>query len=318
MKQNLLKYQIIILLLLIAVGSFGQQDPMFTQYMNNPQLINPAYTGSQEKMNFNGIFRKQWAGSNIPWTPTTTSLSVSAPVWGNKVGVGLDFMHDDVGPMSLTGIYTDYAYHIRFKNGAKLALGLKGGFSYYQENISDLITYEYDYFAALYSVTDKTLFNVGVGSYYYTDKFFVGASFPTLIRNNLVEVDNTSMNLILSKKEQHLFLTTGYSIELNKLFKLKPTAMLRMVDGAPISFELTGTAVFADKVSFGLMYRFGDAAAIHARFEVQEGFEIGYSYDLTTSSLSPFNEGTHEIFFSYTFKQRGKRVLSPRYFDQNN
>ena len=90
--------------------------------------------------------------------------------------------------------------------------------------------------------------------------------------------------------------------------------MFRMVNGAPISAEGTLTAIFNDKVSFGLMYRVQDAVAVHARFEIRDGFQIGYSYDLTTSELNQYNNGTHEIFFSYTIKKQGKRIISPRYF----
>ena len=94
--------------------------------------------------------------------------------------------------------------------------------------------------------------------------------------------------------------------------------MFRMVNGAPISAEGTLTTIFNDKVSFGLMYRFKDAIAVHARVEVSDGFQIGYSYDLTTSELSPYNNGTHEIFFSYTIKQSRRRILSPRYLNEDS
>lgn len=312
MKQKLLRHIIIVLLLLLSVSSFAQQDPMFTQYMNNPQLINPAYTGSQGAMNFNGIFRKQWAGTQIDNTPTTTSLSISSPFKDYRVGVGLDFMHDQVGPFSLTGIFTDYAYHIDFNDNKRLSLGLKIGFNYYEEDFANLSTYEYDGWLMSHLETKKPLFNTGVGAYYYTDTYFIGASIPSLVRNSLVEIDNT--NVILGKKEQHLFLTGGYVFEINPLLKFKPTFMLRMVRGAPISKEITATAIFSERIWFGLMYRFDDAVAIHARFEVQEGFQIGYSYDLTTSELNRYNSGSHEIFFSYTFNQKRGRILSPRYF----
>ncbi|MFA9388596.1 MAG: type IX secretion system membrane protein PorP/SprF [Prolixibacteraceae bacterium] len=312
MKQKLLRHIIIILFILLSISSFAQQDPMFTQYMNNPQLINPAYTGSLGSMNFNGIFRKQWMAANFPWAPTTTSMSISSPFKDYRVGVGLDFMYDDIGPVSLIGLFTNYAYHLDFNNGARLSLGLKGGFNYYQKSLQGLDTGEYDYFVQNNLEVKKPLVNVGVGTYYYTEKFFLGASVPTLVRNSLVDFDNTL--LILSRKELHFFLTTGYVFDINPLLKFKPTTMFRIVGGAPINIELTGTMIFAEKLWFGLMYRVGDAVAVHARYEVQDGFQIGYSYDLTTSELNQYNSGTHEIFFNYTIKKRGRRILSPRYF----
>ena len=36
----------ILLLCLLSKQSFGQQDPQYTQYMYNMNIINPAYAGS--------------------------------------------------------------------------------------------------------------------------------------------------------------------------------------------------------------------------------------------------------------------------------
>ena len=62
MKLSKLKYLLFAALVLITFAGYAQQDPLFTQYMNNPGLINPAYTGSKGLTNINGIFRKQWLG----------------------------------------------------------------------------------------------------------------------------------------------------------------------------------------------------------------------------------------------------------------
>lgn len=312
MTQRLLRHIIFILVLFFTVSSYGQQEPMFTQYMNNPQLINPAYTGSSGNLNFNGIFRKQWAGSGIDWAPTSTSLSVNSPFYDYKVGIGLDFMHDEIGPMTMTGIFTNYAYHLEFDDGRILSMGLKGGINFFQKDLQGLTMHEEDDWINRYPTTEKALVNFGVGAYYFADRYFMGASIPNLLRNSLVDAENTLE--IKSRKEQHLFLTGGYVFDLNTLFKLKPTAMVRLVNGAPVSLELTATAIFVDKIWFGLMYRFGDAMAAHVRMEVRDGLHLGYSYDLTTSELRPHNSGTHEIYFSYTIKKSGRRILSPRYF----
>lgn len=310
MKQRLLRHIILGLLLLLGVSSYGQQEPMFTQYMNNPQLINPAYAGSHGNLNFNGIFRQQWVGGDIDWAPTTTSISVNGPFLNYKVGVGLNFTQDELGPLQQTGIFTDYSYQLEFDNAGTLSLGLKFGFNFFAKNLSDL--FALDMTDPYLIDTQKPLFNAGIGAYYFTEKFFVGASIPKLIRNSLVSNENTYE--LVGRTERHLYLTSGYVFDISNQIKLKPTAMLRMVSGSPASVELTATGIFADQFWFGLMYRHLDALAVHARVEVYDGFQIGYSYDMTTSGLSIYNQGTHEIFFSYTIKKKGKRILSPRYF----
>ncbi len=298
------------MLMLAGISSYGQQDPMFTQYMNNPILINPAYAGSFGHLNFNGIFRKQWVG--LDWQPTTTSLSVASPFLEYKVGVGFTFLHDDIGPLSQTGVYLDYAYHIDYGPQSRLSLGMKVGFNYYQKDLRSLITHEYDSWVANAPLSSKFLFNTGVGAYYYNEHFFVGASIPKLFRNTFSNEEITYE--IVGREERHLFLTAGSIFDVSAIMKFKPTAMFRMVNGSPFSIEATGTVILYERLWAGLSYRFGDAIGAHLRVEVQEGLQIGYSYDYNNSRLNQYNMGTHEIFFSYTIVPRGQRILSPRYF----
>lgn len=298
--------------MIISVSSFGQQDPMFTQYMNNPQLINPAYAGSQGSLNFNGIFRNQWSNwQGNGETPTTTSLSVNGPFRVYQVGLGLDFTHDQQGPFTQSSLFANYAYHLNLNNGqSTLSLGLKTGFYFFQEDYSNSNpAMEYD---PLLINGTQAMFNTGIGAYYFTENLFIGASVPKLIRNDWTEEINTYE--IVGRQEQHYYLTAGYVFDINADFSFKPTGMLRLVQGAPLSAEITGTAIFSDRIWFGLMYRLKDAWAVHARFEVRDGFQIGYSYDMTTSPLMHYNSGTHEIFFSYTIKKKAKKIVSPRFF----
>lgn len=311
MKQNLLRHIIIGLLLAIAVSSYGQQDAMFTQYMNNPQLINPAYAGSQGSLNFNGIFRDQWVG--IDGAPTSTSFSVNGPFKIYQVGLGFDFMHDQQGFLSQTSLFANYAYKLEFNNSATLSLGLKTGFNYIQKDFSGADPADPDRHLDAYPLQNRLRFNVGIGLYYYTDDYFIGASIPKMIKNSWVDSENT--NELYGYQKQHIFLTAGYVFPIYDDLKFKPSMMLRMVEGSPLSAEATATAIFADRIWFGLMYRWGDGVAAHVRFEIQDGLQIGYSYDYTTSALQGvWNNGTHEIFFNYTIRKKGKRILSPRYF----
>jgi hypothetical protein len=41
---------------------------------------------------------------------------------------------------------------------------------------------------------------------------------------------------------------------------------------------------------------------------------VGYSYDITTSDLGPYNNGTHEITVSYEFGFDKPEIKSPRFF----
>jgi type IX secretion system PorP/SprF family membrane protein len=309
MKGSVIRNIIILLFVLFSLKGFGQQDPMFTQYMNNPGIINPAYAGSKGLTNINGIFRKQWIGQE--WSPMTTSLSVNAPYAKYDIGLGLTLIDDQIGPSHQVGFYIDYAKYFNLKKGRNLSLGLKAGLNFFDINLMNMVMYEYDPYIAADPRNKSLLPNFGIGAFYYTDDFYAGISIPKLLRNTI----RNSENVILGKEERHVFFTTGYVFVIDDpLWKMKASMMTRLVNGSPASLELSATAIMYDRVWFGLTYRFGDAIAAHARVQVNQNLQIGYSYDLNNSRLRLYNTGSHEIFISYDFVVKGQKILSPRYF----
>jgi len=307
------KYKIHILFYLftlISVSSFAQQDPMYTLYMNDPILINPAYAGTRGNVSLNGVFRRQWVG--MDWQPTTTSITINSPFWNYKVGLGFSFMNDKIGPMQQTGIYLDYAYHLRFSRNRNLSLGLKAGFTNFDLDLMNLTVTDWRDVVPSRDYSNRPLPNFGVGAYYFTDKYYVGFSIPLLLQNKF----NVENNLkIVGREDRSYFLTAGFVFTaIDPILKIKPTILARSIFGAPPSVELSATAILYDRVWFGLLYRVGDAIAAHARFQINNQIQIGYSYDLTNRDLRPYNKGTHEVMLNYVFTKRGQRILSPRYF----
>jgi len=296
---------------LLSISGFSQQDPMYTLYLNDPILVNPAYAGSRGDLSMNGVFRKQWVG--MDWQPTTTSITVNSPFFNYKIGIGFSFMNDKIGPMQQTGIYLDYAYHLRFNNNRNLSLGLKAGFTNFDLDLLNLTTTSWDLYVQSNDKPNRFLPNFGIGAYYYTDWYYFGFSIPLLLKNSLRDAENTLE--IVGREDRTIFISAGMVFDLlPPIIKLKPTIMARTIFGAPPSVEVSATAIFYDRVWFGLLYRFGDAIAAHARFQVNNQIQIGYSYDLTNTDLRPHNKGTHEIMLNYLFTRRGQRILSPRYF----
>jgi type IX secretion system PorP/SprF family membrane protein len=310
MEKSIRRHIILVLLLLIGIAGFAQQDPMHTLYMNDPILINPAYAGSRGNLSMNGVFRKQWVGAT--WPPTTTSITLNSPFLDRKIGVGFSFMHDQIGPLQQTGIYLDYAYHLRFSRDRNLSLGLKAGFTNFDRDLLNLLTINPDQFIFDSDQRPILLPNFGVGAYYFTEDYYVGFSIPLLLRNKL---DRNNTFEIVGREERAFYITAGWVFDLiPPIVKLKPTILARAIFNAPPSIELSATAIMYDRVWFGMLYRIGDAVAVHARVQATMQLQIGYSYDLTTNEFRPHNKGTHEVMLNYVFTRRGQRILSPRYF----
>ena len=71
-------YLVAILVVFTCFDSQAQQDPHYTQYMYNMNVINPAYAGSKENLSIGMLYRKQWVG--IEDAPTTATLSGHTPI----------------------------------------------------------------------------------------------------------------------------------------------------------------------------------------------------------------------------------------------
>lgn len=308
--KNIKIQAVIIIFLLIGLKGFSQQDPMYTQYMNNPLSINPAFAGSRDISSLTGVFRKQWV--NVVGAPTTTGISYNSLVKKYDFGIGATLLYDALGPVSQTGLFIDYAYPIRFEKGKVLSLGLKGGFSLYDINTQPL-RYN-DSGDQQITVSNESYFlpNFGIGVYYQSPDFYMGLSLPKLIRNSLDK--NTTENTYLNREEWHLFLMAGYILELSNNIDFKPSLITRYAVGAPLSIELTGTIMLSDKIWIGAMYRFGDSFGGLVRWQVNHKIHLGYSYDMSHSTLRAFNSGTHEIFIGIDFIDKEDFEKIKRFF----
>lgn len=310
-KIDLKKGLIILVVLLFNIWqASAQQDPMFTQYMHNPVSINPAYAGSRGTLNLVAMHRQQWVG--MDGAPKTLTLSVNSPFLGYNVGIGLSLIYDQIGPVKQTGIYADYSYHLKVSDKSKLAFGLKGGVNMYDYNLLGLEGSQNDDYVQLNGSRKMYLPNFGVGSYLYSDKYYIGFSIPKLLQNSLSDDKNTLKSV--NREERHIFLTGGVVIGIAEHIKLMPSTTIRMVSGSPVSAEFTASVILLDRLMLGGMYRIGDSFGALVKLNLTNQLSFGYSYDLTNSELRPYNQGTHEIYLSYDVAFRNKKILSPRYF----
>jgi len=301
---------ILLMLLFNIWNASAQQDPMFTQYMHNPVSINPAYAGSRGTLNVVALNRQQWVG--LDGAPKTLTLSVNSPFLGYNVGIGLSLIYDQNGPTKQTGIYADYSYHLKVTTKTKLAFGLKGGVNMYDVNLSNLVGAQNDEYVLMNGDRKMSLPNFGVGSYLYSDRYYVGFSIPKLLQNSLSDDKNTLEKV--NKEDRHIFLTGGVVLDITENIKFMPSTTFRMVSGSPLSAEFTASLIFADRIMVGGMYRIGDSFGALVKWDITNQLSIGYSYDLTNSELRPYQQGTHEFYLSYDVAFKNKKILSPRYF----
>lgn len=310
LKHQFVRIALALVLLFCAGGSFAQQDPMYTQYMENLLTLNPAYAGSKDLLSMMVVSRNQWV--SMPGAPRTRTFAMHSPVYGAKMGLGFSFLSDNVGPVKQTGVYADYSYTLSFSDRRSLSLGLKGGVNFFEAGISELTTNDPNDPIFANDINRKFLPNFGVGAFYFTPRYYLGLSVPKLIENTINK--NGVSTQIISKEQMHVFFMAGYVIDINRIVKFKPSILTRYVKNAPVSLDITGTFLFYERFWLGSMYRVGDSFGGLLQLQATDQLKVGYSYDLPINKLGAYNNGTHEIMVTFDFDFGSGRVRSPRYF----
>lgn len=303
------KFKLFLLLItgLLSIDSYAQQDPGYTQYMYNMNVLNPAYAGSKETLSIGVLGRLQWV--NIDGAPKTFTLSANAPI-GNNVGLGVSVIVDKIGPVSEQNLYADFSYTIKMSEEGKLAFGLKGGVTLHSLDELALTTIDPNDPAAL-DFENRMFPNIGVGAFYYTDKFYVGLSLPNMLETKHFEKEN---GLTKASEKMHYFLTGGYVFDLSETLKFKPSVMVKAASGAPLSIDLSANFLLYDKFELGASYRIDDSISGLISFMATKDFRIGYAYDYTVSNLGNLNSGSHEMFLLWDVDLSRDSVVSPRFF----
>ncbi len=292
------------IVLLVSQVTFGQQDPQYTQYTFNMNVINPAYAGSKGTLSLGLLGRSQWVG--VKGAPKTVTASVNAPLSKN-VGVGLSVIVDQIGPAKEQNVYADFSYSLRLAREKTLAFGLKAGVSFLNVNNLDFL----DKKEVRNVPISQTSPNFGFGMFYYTNHFYLGAAVPNLLKTRYMDVDKGKLSS--GSEQMHCFITSGYVFELSNHLKLKPSVLLKAVQGAPLSIDMSANILIREKMELGVNYRMDDSVGAVVVFSVSPDMRIGYAYDYTISNLGNYNSGSHEIFLLYDVRQhRGGK--SPRFF----
>ena len=304
----------VVLLLILGLSTLeghAQQDPQYTQYMYNMNIVNPAYAGSRGTLSLGLLGRLQWVG--IEGAPKTATMAVHAPL-GKNLGGGFSAILDRHGPVKETNVFADVSYTINTSDEGRLAFGLKGGVTFFDVGLLSLILPQtapgVDPLFA--DNVNETLPNFGAGVYYYTDKFYIGLSAPNLLETKHLEKDNGSISK--ASEKMHYFGTIGYVFNLSETLKFKPSVMTKVVSGSPLSIDANANFLFNERLELGLGYRFGDAVTGLINFGVTRDLRIGYAYDYTTTNLGNYNDGTHEVFLQWDIDFSKKNLKSPRFF----
>lgn len=275
----------------ITVIALAQQDPQFSQNMFNKLQPNPATAGSNDAICANLLYRNQWVG--FEGAPKTFLLGIDAPVSFLHGGLGLTVMSDKLGFEK--NINVKLAYAFRFNVGAgNIALGVDGGLIQKSLDGDFKPIDPNDELVPLASVSGSK-FDLGAGAFYNSEHFYLGVSATHLTEPEINYGDFSS------KIIRHLYGTVGASFDLTPSIALKPSVFVKSIPAKTIA-DFNLNVHFNNRFYIGASYRLDDAIVALIGINLMQNLRLGYSYDITTSPIKNYSNGTHEITLGYCYK----------------
>lgn len=295
MKAKHTTYYFLLLLigiLLCSESFYAQQESQYTQYTYNTMSINPAYTGGRGRLSVLALYRNQWVG--IDGAPETLNISGHTPLGQTgRVGVGAEFTADKIGPTTSNIAAGNFSYVIPVSDEFQFSFGVKAGVIDFNLDPDKLNIYDQQ--GLDLGNTNRLMPILGIGSYFYGKSWYVGLSTPNFLETKYFDETKVST----AKQKMHLYLIAGYWINVSDEFALKPSALVKAVQGTPLALDISLNSIFYERFNLGVAYRTSAAINLMAGFQVSDNFMIGYAFDYSTSELAKYNNGSHEIFLRF-------------------
>jgi type IX secretion system PorP/SprF family membrane protein len=272
--------------LLIANSVVGQQDPLYSQYLLNPLVINPAYSGLNNNFNVMAGYRTQWTG--LDGQPQTFNFSAHSSLVDNKVGAGVLVINDKIGNVSVTEANATFAYKLNLTNKT-FSFGMEAGVQSFKSDYSALNIYDPSDFA--FTGGERgTRMNLGFGAALKSEKYFIGLSIPRLLPSTF---KNGGQQIELYN--QHFYLMGSYVFYLNESIRFKPAVLLRGVKGAPASVDVALNVNFNTMHTVGIFTRNLNTYGVLLQTLLAEKYRFGYAFEMPTNKSVGTKFSTHEI-----------------------
>lgn len=314
---------IILFVLINQIASFGQQLPVYSQYLYNKFLINPAHAGSDGFTSINVTARQQWV--DYSGSPRTYSISGQArilkrsyklkrnilnrtvyrPKTDGRIGLGGYIFSDHNGLITRTGFQTSYSYHFWVRDYTQLSMGL--GFSGYHFIIKATESSFEDHSEPwLNDNLRRGVFipDFDFGVYLLDPRFDIGFSAQQLLGASVKLGEYAYKNF---RVDRHYYLFGSYSFYSGVRTEFQPSLLLKISEQIRPQADIGFNYVYDNSFWAGLTYRTGGAIIANCRIKTVPSrvklitMFFGYAFDFTTTKIQKATYGTHELTFAVKF-----------------
>jgi type IX secretion system PorP/SprF family membrane protein len=290
----MIKIQIVLITVLLVSSSLqAQQDPLYSQYLNNPFILNPAYAGHTDNLNVSLSYRNQWTG--LEGSPKTINFNSHISLNQNNMGAGLMVVSDKVGNSTINEVMASYSYRVRLTDSKILSFGLQGGFANYQIDNTKVNPFDPGD-AQFMGTSSESKPNVGFGVILKSDRYIVSLSVPRMLKST-IELQGKQTLLYT----QHFYAMGGYLFFLSEKVRFKPSTLLRYANGLPLSVDVNTSLILHDSYQVGLLTRNLTTYGLFLQALLKDSFRLGYTFEVPTGSSVGTNFTSHEITIGLRF-----------------
>ncbi len=302
--------------------AFGQQLPIYSQYLYNKFLINPAVAGSDGYTSVNLTAREQWVGYagaprtfSVSWQTrllkrsfiikqTRVKREVFRPKTDGRVGLGGYVFSDKNGLIQRTGFQASYAYHLWIEKSTQLSFGLALT-GYYYKIDEKQINFEDPNEPWLNNNLRRGIFvpDVTFGIYLLNPGYSLGFSVGQLSEAS-AKIGGPGYKNFSMSRQYYLF--GSYDISQGTYNIFQPSFLVKMSEQLKPQADIGMTYIFNEAFWSGLAYRTSGALIANVGVKFQNIY-FGYAFDYTLQEIQTVTYGTHEITVALKFGDNSRR-----------
>ncbi len=298
----------------------AQQVPLYSQYMFNGFLINPAIAGAEGYTGINLTARQQWVGFKD--SPSTYALSAHTRILrksyiskeasvrrrkmassqSGRVGVGGYIFSDRNGAVERTGFKGTYAYHLHL-NTYQLSMGLSLTAYQFRLNPNKIILEDPSDELWLNANGTSLIPDADVGLYFDTRNFYLGLSAEQILES-VLKLGRNGYDQY--RMERNYYLIGGYDFRLYETVLLSPTTLVKFSEAGAFQADLSAKINYDQKYWVGATYRTTNTIILFGGLSWDK-FLVGYSFDIAMSRLMRRSFGTHEFLIAVKLGDSARR-----------
>lgn len=331
MRKILMRYTLIVLLPGFFVSVYGQQQPVFSQYMLDKFIVNPAVAGANGITTINLLSRQQVVG--LENAPQTFALNAQSRLLedsyilrrlrlkkddtkksrSGRVGLAGAIYTDRNGILSRTGFQGTYAYHINIKNRWQLSGGLT--VHGYQFKVDDTGVPVADEGDPLLANNSKTFFvpDASAGLFVTNGVVYGGIAMTDMLASQLKIGKEVFSDYETLRKYNVL---AGAKFSVGGSWAVEPSVLLQ---GNRTQFlvDLNARIYYTDNFWAGISYRSVQSAVFMIGGKIDRLY-LGYAYDMNTGPVSSYASGSHEVIIGIRIGEYSRRRVRWFMQDQRN